>query len=405
MPQIGSFSSAVRLVEASAARAVPDVSPFRHIFTKHQFPMISQFFDVGGVNLGPGQVKFKEPGSITSKVTQHMLPKVYGFGTMPTSFEITTGYAALTSDVASNVVLTTANNGLRKYATLINRTTKASVIVQSVSGATISVKGAGGGAAADGLDASAAGQMLDFAGYAYPDGATLVQGNTHEPTAYENVIQFHVTETDLGMLAAKRALFPDNTNSNETDKLINFIQHNEGRERAMLFGQYIYRTITSELITGMKGLDGWSDVEYDVGGQLTLDELRQAVSPTIFQGGGGMRKSVCGNTVLSVLDGLMDAKLMFDLPKNEYDVQCRGVTVPMGKLKFMGSQPMNERDGEAWFFDPDLLTRYHFEGLDATVINDLAPNNVLKTTSGIFTAETLLTENPEHIVKITGILA
>lgn len=405
MPQIGSFSSAVRLVEASASRAVPDVSPFRHIFTKHKFPMISQFFDVSGINLGPGQVKFKEPGTIKSSTTQHMLPKVYGFGTMATSFEITTGYSALTADNAANVVLTSSTTGLRKYALLINRTTKAVVQVQSVSGATISIKGAGGGAAADGLDASAAGQMLDFAGYAYPDGATLVQGNVHEPTEYSNVIQFHVTETDLGMLAAKRALFPDSTNSNETDKLINFIQHNEGRERAMLFGQYVYKTLGSELITGMKGLDGWSDVEYDVGGQLTLDELRQAVSPTIFQGGGGMRKGVCGNTVLSILDGLMDSKVMFDMPKTEYDIQCRGVTVPMGKLKFMGSEPMNERDGEAWFYDPDLLERKHFEGLDGTVINDLAPNNVLKTTSGIFTAETLLTENPEHITKITGLLA
>ena len=204
MAQIGSYSQAVRLVEASAARAVPHVLEERNIFTKHLFPTISSFFDVSSVKLAPGQVRIKSPGSIESRVTNHMSPKAYGFGTLPTSFEIATGYNALTADTDGTVVLTVSSHGLKKYALLNNRVTKSTVQVRSVSGATITIRGAGGGSAGDGLDAAAAGQMLDFVGYALPDGATLVDGNKHEPSEWSNYIQFHVTETDIGILAEKR---------------------------------------------------------------------------------------------------------------------------------------------------------------------------------------------------------
>jgi hypothetical protein len=403
----GTFSQAVRLAnDAQSSRSVPHILQDRHIFTGHLFPFITDFFDVSEPNLGPGQQKFKMPGKIRSMVTHQLQPKLFGFGTMPTQFETSGAQPTIAADTDFTIAMV-AVTGLRKYGMLRNRRTGAQIQVRSVSSLTVTARPWAGGTNGDGLDAILAGDKYDFVGYAYPDGATLITGNTAEPVERSNYLQFHVTETDIGMLAERRKLYPDLSNSHGTDELINAIQHNEGRERAFLFGEGKLGTLAGETLHTMKGLDAWSDVEWDFGGSLTMDEWRMVGAPKVFQsGGGGRKKAVAGNTVLSVWDNLLDGKVMVTNPGlTELNVRLKSVGAAAGIVDFMGSQPMNEREGEFFAYDPDLMTRLHMEGLDMTLMTDLAPNNVLKKTSGYFTCETLLVDDPDNIFKGTNVLA
>jgi hypothetical protein len=399
------FSQAVRKINDASARAVPHVLPERHMFTQYLFPFIAGFFDVSDPKLGPGQQKFKTPGKIASKVTHQIQPKLYDFGTMSTSFATTGTAAQATADTNATIALS-AVTGLRPYDLLKNRRTGAVIQVRSVSSLTVTYRGAFGGSVGGGLDAIESGDKYDFVGNAYPDGATLQTGNTTEPVERSNYLQPHVTETDLGWFAAKRKLFPDEGNGNSTDELANAIRHNEGRERAFLFGTGGTITIASELIHAMNGLETISTLEYDAGGGLTMDEWRQVIAPLVFTGGGGgMRKGLCGNTVLSVLDALLENKVTLTAPRGEYDMKLQKVGAPAGTVEFMGSQPMNEREGEVIFFDPDLMTRLYLDGFDTVLFEDMAANNVLKTTNALITVETLLVHNPDSIYKVSNILS
>lgn len=405
MSSIGSFTNAVRLINDAAARAVPHVLPERHVFTQYLFPFISTFFDVSDPKLGPGQQKFKTPGSVASRSTYQIQPKIYDFGTMVTNFTTNGSAVQAVADTDSTIVLT-VTTGIRKYDLLRNRRTGAVIQARSVSGFTVTYRGFTGGSVGGGLDAINAGDKYDFVGNAYPDGATLQAGNKGEPTERSNYIQFHVDETDIGWLAQKRKLYPDEMNSHQTDELTNAIRHNEGRERAFLFGAGDLVTIAGELIHAMKGLDAWSDVEYDAGGSITMDEWRTVISPIVFQaGGGGRKKGLAGNTVLSAFDALLDGKTVFQKPTDEYSIRLKTVEAASGIVDLMGSQPMHEREGEVFFYDPDLMTRLYLDGFDTVMLDGLAPNNVLKMTNGLFTCETLLVHNPESIVKVTNILA
>ena len=398
------FAQAVRKINDASARAVPHVLPERHLFTQHLFPFISQFFDISGPDLGPGQQKFKTPGSIASKMTNHIQPKLYDFGTMPTSFTTAGAAVQATADTNATIALA-AVTGLRSYDLLKNRRTGAVIQVRSVSGTTVTYRGAFGGSAGGGLDAINNLDKYDFVGNSYPDGATLQNGNTVEPVERSNYLQIHVTETDLGWFAAKRKLFPDEGNGNSTDELANAIRHNEGRERAFLFGRGGTITIASELIHAMNGLEEISSLEYDAGGTITMDEWRLTIAPLVFSGGGGViKKGLCGNTVMSVFDALLEGKVMFNSPRGEYDMHLTEIGAPAGKVKLMGSQPMQEREGEIIFYDPDLMTRFYLEGFDTVLFEDMAPNNVLKTSNALITAETVLVHNPDSIYKVTNIL-
>lgn len=403
---IGTFTQAVRLVNDVSSRAVPHVLPDRHLFSGYLFPFITDFFDVSDPKLGPGQQKFKMPGKIKSMITHQIQPKLYDFGSMPTQFETNGAQATITADTDFTIVMV-AVTGLRKYAMLRNRRTGAQIQVRSVSSLTVTARPWAGGLASDGVDAILAGDKYDFVGYAYPDGATLITGNTTEPTERSNYLQFHVTETDIGILAERRKAFPDSSNGGNMDEMLNAMQHNEGRERAFLFGEGKLGTLASETIHTMKGLDAWSDIEWDFGGSLTMDEWRMVGAPKVYQaGGGGVKKAVAGNTVLSVLDNILDGKVMVTDPgRSEYKIRLKTVGAAAGDVTFMGSQPMNEREGEFFAYDVDLMTRLHMEGLDMTLMTDLAPNNVLKTTNAYLTCETLLVHNPDSIFKGTNILA
>lgn len=398
------FAQAVRKINDASARAVPHVLPHRHMFTQHLFPFISEFFDVSAPDLGPGQQKFKTPGSIASVKTNHIQPKLYDFGTMPTSFTTSGTAVQATADTNATIALT-AVTGLRPYDLLKNRRTGAVIQVRSVSSLTVTYRGAFGGSVGGGLDAIASGDKYDFVGNSYPDGATLQNGNTVEPVERSNYLQIHVTETDLGWFAAKRKLFPDEGNGNSTDELANAIRHNEGRERSFLFGTGGTTTIASELIHAMNGLEVINSTEYDAGGTITMDEWRLVIAPLVFAAGGGVvKKGLCGNTVMSVFDALLEGKVMFNSPRGEYDMRLTEIGAPAGKVKLLGSQPMQEREGEILFYDPDLMTRFYLEGFDTVLFEDMAPNNVLKTTNALITAETVLVHNPESINKVTNIL-
>lgn len=399
------FSQAVRKINDASARAVPHVLPERHMFTQYLFPFISQFFDVSDPKLGPGQQKFKTPGSIKSVPTNQIQPKVFAFGTMPTSFSTTGTAAQATADTNATIAMV-AVTGLRPYDLMRNRRTGAVIQVRSVFSLTVTYRGFAGGVVGGGLDAIAASDAYDFVGNSYPDGATLQNGNTTEPVERSNYLQAHVTETDMGMFAAARKLYPDQGNGNETDELANAIRHNEGRERAFLFGVGGLVTIASELIHAMNGLETLSTLEYDAGGSITIDEWRTTISPLVFTGGGGgMRKGLTGNTVLSAFDSLMDGKVIFNQPKDKYSIRLKELDAPAGSVELMGSQPMNEREGQCLFYDPDQLTRLYLEGFDTVLFEGLAPNNVLKTTNALITLETVLCPNPDSIYNITNILA
>ncbi len=400
-----SFSQAVRKINDASARAVPHVLPERHIFTGYIFPFISQFFEVTDPTLGPGQQKFKRPGSIASKPTFQIQPKLYDFGTMPTNFQ-TTGTAVQSTADTNNTIALAVATGLRPYDMLRNRRTGAQIQVRSVAGLTVTFRGAFGGLVGGGLDAINAGDKFDFVGNSYPDGATLQSGNTTEPVERSNYLQPHVTETDLGWFAAKRKLYPDEMNGNNTDELTNAIRHNEGRERAFLFGQGGLITIASELIHAMNGLESISTLQYDAGGSITMDEWRTVIAPLVFQAGGGiMKKGLSGNTVLSVFDGLLEEKVVLNAPRDEYSMRLKKLDAAAGTVELMGSQPMNEREGEILFYDPDTLTRLYLDGFDTVLFEDMAPNNVLKTTNALITLETLLVHNPDNIFQVTNILA
>lgn len=403
---IGSVTNAVRLINDASSRAVPHVLPDRHIFTQYLYPFIGGFFDVSEPKLGPNQPKFKSPGKVARKVTHQIQPKLFDFGTMTTTFTANGTAAAVAADTDGTIALA-AVTGLKKYMLLKNKRTQAVIQVRSVSSLTVTYRAfAGGSTPGSGRDAIEANDKFDFVGSAYPDGATLQTGNYSEPTERSNYVQAHVTETDMGMFAKARKLFPDDMNGNSTDELINLIQHNEGRERAHLFGEGNLTTIASELIHAMKGLEAWSDVEYDAGGSITIDEWRLVIAPIIFQaGGGGLKKGVAGNTVLSIFDALMDGKVMFNQPRDTYDIRLKRINAPAGDVELMGSQPMHEREGEAMFYDPDLMTGLYLEGFDTTLFEGMAQNNVLKMTNAVITVETLLVHNPESIVKVTNILA
>jgi hypothetical protein len=402
----GTFSQAVRLVNDVSSRAVPHILPDRHVFTGHRFPFITDFFDVSDPKLGPGQQKFSMPGKIKSIITHQIQPKLYDFGSMPTNFETAGAQAVIVADTDATISMVAAT-GLRKYAMLRNKRTGAQIQVRSVAGNVVTFRPWAGGAASDGVDAINAGDKYDFVGYAYPDGATLINGNTAEPVERSNYLQFHVTETDIGILAERRKAFPDSSNGNNMDEMINAIQHNEGRERAYLFGEGKLGTLGGETIHTMKGLDAWSNIEWDFGGSLTMDEWRMVGAPKVFQsGGGGRKKAVAGNTVLSVFDNLLDGKVMITNPGlTELNVRLKSVGAAVGIVDFMGSQPMDEREGEFFAYEPELMTRLYMEGLDMTLMTDLAPNNVLKKTNAYLTCETFLVHDPDSIFKGTNVLA
>lgn len=399
------FSQAVRKINDASARAVPHVLPERHFFTQYLFPFISQFFDVTEPKLGPGQQKFKDPGTIRSIVTNHIQPKLYSFGTMPTAFESSGTAAQATADTDATVALT-AVTGLRKYDLLRCRRTGAVIQFRSVSTLTVTYRPYAGGIVGGGLDAIVAGDKFDFCGNSYPDGATLQTGNTTEPVERSNYLQAHVTETDLGWFAAKRKLFPDQANGNDSDELANFIRHNEGRERAFLFGVGGLITIASELIHAMNGLETISTLQYDAGGSITMDEWRTTIAPLVFSGGGGgMRKGLAGNTVLSAFDSLLEQKVVLNTPRDKYSIRLKELDAPAGTVELMGSQPMNEREGEILFYNPDTLTRLHLEGFDTVLFENMEPGNVLKTTNALITLETVLSDNPDDIYQVTNVLA
>lgn len=405
---IGSFTQAVQLATSSQARAVPHVLPDRHIFSQHLFPFISTFFNVDEPSLGPGQQKFKMPGQIKSMRTWVLQPKLYDYGTLPTSFTANGSVAALTADTNTNLTLT-ATTGLRKYAKLKNRSTGAVVQVQSVTSSTVVVvRGFAGGAASNGLDAIGATDKFDFIGYAYPDGAQTQIGNRVTPQERSNYLELDITETDIGIMAERFKLFPNSSNGHEDNKIVNAIQHNEGRERRMLFGELRddSTTINGETITAMKGLDAWSDVEYDAGGSLTMDEYRLAVAPVIFQAGGGARKKgLGGNTFMSVFDNLLDGKVVYQTPPDKLGVRVKTVEAAAGIVDLMGSQPMHEREGTGIFYDPELMTRFYLEGLDMALMNDVGPSDYMRKRDAFVTCETLLVHNPDSIVIINNVLA
>lgn len=406
--QIGTFANAVQLASSSTSRAVPHVLEDRQIFTQHLFPFISTFFNADEPALGKGQPKFKMPGQIASRRTWTLQPKLHDFGTLRTQFQANGAVSALTADTNTNVTLV-STTGLRKYAVLKNRATGAAVQVQSVTSSTVVVVRAfAGGASAAGTDAIGANDKFDFVGYAYPDGAQTQTGNRTDPTERSNYLQLHLTETDIGIMAERFRLFPDNSNNHENNLLLNAIQHNEGRERAWLFGtdRDASGTINSETITAMNGLEEVAAADYDVGGSLTMDEYRMALAPEIFAaGGGGRKKGLAGNTVLSVFDNLLDNKITFNQPTDEYAIRLKRIEAAAGIVDLMGSQPMHEREGSAIFYDPDLITRFYLEGLDMALLKDVGPSDYLRKRDCWATCETGLFHNPEAILLATGILA
>lgn len=407
---IGTITQAAQLATSSTSRIKPHVLADRFAFSGDLFPFCAFIEPTNPKSMGPNQQPMAIPGSgkVKSMITRDINPKLYDYGTVSTQYSSGAAVAALTADTNANVTLATTK-GLRKYSLIKNRRTGAVVQVQSVTSTTVAVvRGFAGGTGGTGLDAIEATDKFDFLNNAYPDGAQSQTGLRHDPDLRSNYLHLHVNETDLGMVGERLALFPDGSNGHEMNLMLNARQHNEGRERNFLFGELrdTSTTINSETITAMKGLDAWSDVEYDAEGTLTMDEYRIALAPVVFQaGGGGRKKALAGNTFLSVLDNLLDGKVHYDTPPEAIKVRLKTIEAAAGIVDFMSSQPMHEREGSAIFYDPDLMTRPVLEGLDMTFFQDVGPNDYLKKRDMWVTVESLLVHNPDSIVIVNNVLA
>lgn len=406
---IGSIEQAAQLALASPTRIKPHVLPNRNIFSGDAFPFTA-LIQATETKMGPGQQPFRVPGSrvIGTQMTKAIQPKIQAYGTAPSSYECGADLAALTADTNANLTLVTTK-ALRKYSTIRNRRTGATVQVQSVTSTTVVVVRAfGGGSGGSGLEAHTSTDKYDYTGDIYPDGAQNQTGLRHDPEEYSNYLGLHVTETDRGLMGERLALYPDGTNNHATNLMINARRHNEGRERRFMFGDErgYSSSINGEYITAAKGLENMSSVEYDCEGVLTMDEMRMSVMPIIFSSGGGGRKmGLAGNTFLSVLDSLLDGKVVYTNPPEALNVRLKNFSSALGTVEFMGSQPMHEREGTAMFYDPDQLTRFVLEGLDMTFFQDVGPSDKLLTRDMYITCETILSPNPAHIAVITGALA
>ena len=406
---IGSIEQAAQLALASPTRIMPHVLKDRFAFSGDLLPFTALITPTEP-KMGPGQQPMRIPGSraIGSRMTKDIQPKVQAYGTAPSSYECGSDLAALTADTNASLTLA-STKALKKYSTIRNRRTGATVQVQSVTSTTVVVvRGFAGGSGNLGLEAHVSGDKYDYTGDIYPDGAQTQTGLRHDPDQYSNYLSLHVTETDRGLVGERLALYPSGTNGNEENLLLNARRHNEGRERRFLFGDYrdYSATINGEYITAAKGLENMSTVEYDCEGVLTLDEMRMSVMPIIFSAGGGSKKmGLAGNTFLSVLDTLLDGKVEYSTPPEALSVRLKEFRSAVGSVEFAGSQPMHEREGTAIFYDPDLLIRFVVEGLDMVFFQDVGPGDKLLTRDSYITCETILSPNPDHIAVITGALA
>lgn len=406
---IGSIEQAAQLALASPERIIPHILKDRFTFSGDAFPFTA-LIQATEPKMGPGQQPMRVPGSrvIGTRMTKDIQPKVQAYGTAPSSYECGADLAALTADTNASLTLSTTK-ALKKYSTIRNRRTGATVQVQSVTSTTVVVvRGFAGGAGNLGLEAHQATDKYDYTGDIYPDGAQTQTGLRHDPDQFSNYLSLHVTEIDRGLVGERLSLYPSASNGVEENRMINGRRHNEGRERRFLFGDYrdYSASIGGEYITAAKGLENMSTVEYDCEGVLTIDEMRMSVMPIIFSAGGGSKKmGLAGHTFLSVLDSLLDGKVVYTNPPEALNVRLKEFRSAIGAVEFMGSQPMHEREGTAMFYDPDLLIRFVVEGLDMTLFEDVGPSDRLLTRDSYITCETLLSPNPDHIAVITGALA
>lgn len=402
------FAAAPRLAGSASSLWVPSVLKNRHIFSRDQFAFINLFGspDIQGDDQGMGNNGLKSAGGglIRSEVDYSMNPKSYDFNKMPTNFTASTSVAAGTAGATSALVLN-AVTGIKKYDLLKNRTTKAVLLVSSVTSLTATCYPVAGGAAGDGVDAWTAGDVFDKVGSAYPDGATVNNGHRQDPAVNQNWMQFHVNEISKGILADKLKLFPMQDNSFESDRMTAQLMHNQARELAMLFG--VSPTAGSITAGGdqvylQNGLEGLSTLSLDVGGSVTWDELKLVIMPYIQQAGGGEAHLMGGNSVISGIYGFTEEKLITQMDTKEFGVETQAIKTPMGKLVIHGSQPFQQQEGRAVVFKPQNLVRRFLPNLDTVYMKGLANNNVLQDTEAWLTCETLLPQNPDSIVWLTN---
>ncbi len=409
MTPIGTIEQAAQLLLSNPSRIKPHVLEDRFIFSGHLFPF-SALVTPTDKTKGPGQQPMRIPGTraIESRITKALQPKVMAFGTAPTSYDCGSDLAALTADTNANLTLA-KTAGLRKYSVIKNRRSSAAVQVQSVTSSTVVVVRAfAGGTGGTGLDAHVNGDKYDFLGNFYPDGGQTQTGLRHSPDENSNYLALRVTETDLGMVGQRIALYPDGSNGYETNLMLNARQHNEGSERNYLFGEErgYGSSINSEYITASKGLEAMANAEYDAEGVLTMDEWRMAIAPYLFQGGGGGRlMGLTGNTFSAVMDNILDGKVQYTNPPEAIKVRLKTIEAPAGIVDFALSQPMHEREGQAIFYDPDLIIRFVVEGLDMTLFEDVGPSDKLLKRDMYVSCDTLLSPNPQHIGIVVNVLA
>lgn len=405
------FASGTRLANTATSLWVPSVSKNRHIFTRDQFAFINLFGspDIQGDDQGTGNNSLKSAGGglIRSEVDYSMNPKAYDHNKLATNFTTTSAVAAGTVGATSALVLSSVN-GLKKYDLLKNRTTKAVLVVSSISTLTATCYPVSGGDAGDGIDAWSLGDVYDKVGSAYPDGATVNNGWTQTPALNQNWMQFHVNEVSKGILADKLKLYPMQDNAFEVDRMSAQINHNQARELAMLFGVAPSAgsiTVGGDQIYLQNGLEGLSTLSLDVGGTVTWDMLKTVIMPYIQQAGGGDVHFMGGNTPMSSIYGFTEEKLVTQMDTKTFGVETQSIRTPMGKMILHGSQPFQQQEGRAVCFKPQNLTRRFLPNLDTVYMKGLANNNVFQDTEAWLTCETLLPQNPDSIVWLINWLA
>jgi len=403
-------SNAVKLAQDNSGLWVPEYEPFANIIDQERFPFLTL---LGGEDIDPsGQFgatkKRTVPALIQSEKSSSMEPKIVTHLPIPVKFTVN-GAATSLSSGSTKAVTLDATGGLKKYALLRARATGSVVIVDAITSTTVvSVYPFTGGTSGDGSDNIADNETFDLIGYAYPDGASYGDGISTTPATASNYMQFHVNEYGQGILAKEQKRYPGESNTLEIERLEALIQHNRGRENAMVFGKKSENTSVTGYGTvySQDGLINLSTRTIDAGGSITYDEWESSVMPSVVENGGaGNLHALTGYKPLAVFNNIARDYIQTDRKDTVFGNKVKRLETGVGDLVLHGAQYMDSRDGQMIIFNPSLLKRKYLGNLNTVHMEHVEAQNALKEVHAYLTAETLIPRNEDAIVTVTGVLA
>lgn len=388
---------------------VPEHEPYANIISQRRYGFLAM---LGNDDISPkanfGKTNIKRvPGLIRSSTSNSMQPKIDQYVETPTLFTANGAVTGWAAGTAQNITLD-ATGGLTANSVLRNKTTGAEYHVASVTSSTVvSAKPLGGGANGDGLDNIADNAEMEYLGKVYPDGATFGEGVRQTPAQNSNYMTIDVHEYGVGMIENELIKYPGQNNQVENRRKLARIQCNQGRELRMLFGSKVANTDISSTVThyASAGLLGFSSRELDVGGSLTLAEFNSDVMPFVAQYGGGDFHAMVGGKTLGVWTNLAADNVRTRRTDRMYGNRVSRIETASEEIVLHPTEPMNRRDGEMLFFQPDLIERKYFAKFNSTHVDNIQAQNVMKMAKGYITVECIIPRNEDVISLVTGVLA